>query len=264
MGVPPVDPAAQGLILPFDGCHNFRMVAGWRTAGGQAVVPGRLFRSDGLDRLSDADHQRLRPLGIGRVIDLRAAPEIARAPSRWPDDARPRVWSGAESAAEADINGLMTREGLAADAFRQAMLNVYGRFADDLAEAVQHAADALLDPAGGAVLIHCTAGKDRTGFVIASLLHAIGIQAADVQADYLLTNASFATACQRFNRDGRLDAVEARAPGAVAALVGVHPEYLAAAQAAQVAACGSIDGWLQQRAGIDETIRRHLRDRLLH
>lgn len=263
MDIPAFDAASANLILPMDGCHNFRAVAGWQTPNGRRIAPGRLFRSDGLDRLSDADHARLRPLGIARVLDLRASPEIARSPSRWPEDARPQVWSGAESAAEADISGLMARDNLDAEEFRQAMLGVYGRFPDDLSEAVNRTAEAVLNSGAEAVLIHCTAGKDRTGFVTATLLHAIGVGSGDVLADYILSNASFAVACQRFNSDGRLDSVEARAPGAVAALVGVHPEYLAASYRAMREDCGSIDAWLQERAGIDPAMRLALADRLL-
>jgi protein-tyrosine phosphatase len=260
---PPFDPAARDRFLTLDGCHNFRAVTGWQAIDGRRLAPGRLFRADGLDQLSDADHARLRPLGITHALDLRASAEIARSPSRWPDDARPLVWSGAESAAEADITGLMARPNLDATELRQAMIGVYARFADDLAEAVNRTAEAVLDPAAGAVLIHCTAGKDRTGFVTAALLHAIGIRDGHVLADYLLSNASFAAACQRFNSDGRLDAVEARAPGAIAVLVGVHPEYLASSHVALETACGTIGAWLQERAGIDAAKRRALADRLL-
>lgn len=259
----PFDPAARDRFLPFDGCHNFRAVTGWQAVDGRRLAPGRLFRADGLDQLSDADHSRICQLGITHALDLRASSEIARSPSRWPDGARPQVWSGAESAAEADITGLMARQNLDAEELRQAMLGVYARFADDLAEAVNRTAEAVLDRAAGAVLIYCTAGKDRTGFVTAALLHAIGIRNGHALADYLLSNASFDTARQRFNIDGRLDAMEARAPGAVAVLVGVHPEYLAASHVALEEACGSIGAWLQERAGIDAAMRVALADRLL-
>lgn len=251
------------LLVALDGCHNFRAVAGWQRRDGARLRPGRLFRSDGLDELSHADQARLAMLGIGHVLDLRASAEIARSPSRWPEAMRPRIWSGAESAAEADINGLMQRDGLDAGAFHAAMCTVYSRFPDDLADAVCALSMAVIDEGAGATLVHCTAGKDRTGFAVAMLLHAIGIDRDDVMADYLMSNACFDRARVRFDTGGRLTALEARAPGAVTALVGVHADYLHAAERRIEADHGSIDGWLEARAGLSGQRRALLAERLL-
>lgn len=254
---------ANHLLLAFDGCHNFRTVAGWRARDGRKVQAGRLFRSDGLDQLSDADQDRLITLGISHVFDLRASAEIERSPSRWPGTMDLRIWTGAESAAEADIMGLMQRDAVDAAAFRAALCAVYARFPDDLADAVRALAATLIAKGNRATLVHCTAGKDRTGFAVAMLLHAIGIAPDDVVADYLLTNACFETACARFDIGGRLSAIEARAPGAVAALVGVQPDYLHAAERRMKDTYGSIDAWLEQRAGLAGRQREALAERLL-
>jgi protein-tyrosine phosphatase len=129
---------------------------------------------------------------------------------------------------------------------------------------VRALATAILDNADrSATLIHCTAGKDRTGFAVAMLLHAIGIDRDDVMADFLLSNACFETARQRFDTGGRLTAIEARAPGAVAALVGVRPDYLHAAERAIADTFGSIDNWLAQCAGLEGERRERLAERLL-
>ncbi len=253
----------RDLLLALQGCHNFRAVAGWRAADGRRLAAGRLFRSDGLDGLSDPDLGLLSGLGLRRVFDLRAAAEIARAPSRWPEDMDLEIWAGAESAAEADIMALMTRDGLDAGAFHAAMCRVYARFPEDLAEVVRALGNALLGEQPHATLVHCAAGKDRTGFAIAMLLRAIGIVREDVMADYLLSNASFDTARVRFNVGGRLDAVEARAPGAVAALVGVHPHYLEAAEQRIEDDFAGIDAWLERYAGLGAEQRKRLADRLL-
>ena len=256
-------PDAEKLLLPLDGCHNFRSVAGWQTADGRSVQAGRLYRSDGLDQLSDSDHARLAELGLSHVFDLRASAEIGRAPSRWPAAMDLRIWAGAESAAEANITALMQREGLDASAFHTAMCQVYSRFPLDLAEPVRALAAAVTEQDACATLVHCTAGKDRTGFAVAMLLHAIGIARDDVMADYLASNASFDAARLRFDTDGRLTAIEARAPGAVAALVGVHPDYLHAAERQMEDDFGSIDNWLEQAAGLDRQRRAALAKTML-
>lgn len=257
------DTSATGLLLPLEGCHNFRAVAGWRSSDGQTVARGALYRADGLNRLSEADHQLLAPARIGHVFDLRASQEIAGAPSRWPAGRSPRTWSGAESAAEANIMEVMKKGGADLAALHHAMCTVYSHLPDELAGAVALVCDALLDPTEASVLVHCTAGKDRTGFVVAMILLAAGVHRDDVFADYLLSNASFEQALVRFNEDGRLDAVEAFAPGGSAALVGVHREYLEASLGRVEETAGSIAAWLDGMAGIDGAKREALAERLL-
>lgn len=257
------DSNAKALILPLEGCHNFRAVAGWRSSGGKALVSGRLFRSGGLDQLTNADHTRISALDIRQVFDLRSSAEIGRAPSRWPLEHVPQSWSGAESAAEADLTAVMQRTDVAAHSYHEAMLGVYARFPDDLAPAVGALGESILSREAGATLIHCTAGKDRTGFVVAMLLHAIGLRNEDIMADYLLSNASYDAAFAKFNGDGRLDAVEERAPGAIAMLVGVHPEYLQAAVESAISHFGSLNTWFEKRAGLDGKQRKRLSELLL-
>lgn len=251
------------LRVPLQGCHNFRIVGGWRARDGRVLGRGRLFRSDALDQLHATDQAAIAALGIVRIFDLRGSAEIARAPSLWPEGPAPRLWTGAECAAEAEISVLMTREGADAQTFRAAMRNVYSRFPEELADAVAGLGEALLGGDDGAALVHCTAGKDRTGFATAMLLRAIDITDEDVLADYLLSNAGYAAARVRFNGHGGLDAIEARAPGGVAALLGVHPEYLAAAENRIATDFGGIDAWLEHHAGLDRDRRARLADRLL-
>ena len=253
----------RGLLFALQGCHNFRSVAGWQTHDGRTLARGRLFRSDGLDELSDRDLAVVAGLGLRHVFDVRAAAEITRAPSRWPDSMNLSVWTGAESAAEADIMALMARDGMNGDAFHAAMCRVYARFPEDLASAVKSLGVALLGEGSITTLVHCTAGKDRTGFVIAMLLRAIGILPEQVMADYLMSNLSYDRAFRRFNADGRLDRVEAHAPGAIAALVGVHAEYLQAAMQRIDDDFAGIDTWLDRVAGLDARRRTELAKRLL-
>jgi len=255
--------SAQSLILPFEGCHNFRAVSGWRSNDGRRLIAGRLFRSDQLDRLTDSDQDRLQALNIGQVFDLRARAEIERSPSRWPEGALPMIWSGAESAADADLGKVMTQSGQTADDFSAAMVRTYAKFPDELAGAVRAAAEFLLGSDEAPVLIHCAAGKDRTGFVMAFLLHAIGVRDDDILADYLLTNASYEKAHAVFNAQGRLDAVEDRVPGSVERLLGAYPQYLTAAQASVVDQYGTIAGWLEQCIGLNAKARSNLGDMLL-
>lgn len=216
----PYDDGFWDLLLPMDGCHNFRRVSGWQSQDGRTVRPDFLYRADALNQLSDADQARLIALGIRRVFDLRATSEKQRAPSRWPERMVFTLWAEAESAAEADLTAMMQREGLSAGDFRAAMCQVYARFPYDLANAVKALAGAILSAdEAAAFLVYCTAGKDRTGFVVAMLLHAIGVTPEQVMADYLLSNANFENAVTKFCADGRFDALPL---GTIANLVGVQ------------------------------------------
>lgn len=255
---------ARALTIPLDGCHNFRAVADWRSKDGRRLKEGRLFRSDGLAQLSDRDGAKLSGLGLRDVIDLRDKEEITHAPSRWPDTMELRIWTGAESAADAEISYIMECEGLDASAFSASMLSLYSRFPVNLAQATRALGEAILAADCGATLVHCTAGKDRTGFVVAMLLHAIGIEPDEIMADYLLSDASYAAAYVRFNIAGRFDALDARAPGAVSTVLGVHPEYLQAAERRIADDFGSIDRWLETVAGLGPQQRELLAERLLN
>jgi hypothetical protein len=74
--------------LAFDGCVNFRDLGGYRTTDGFRTGWRRLFRADGLHRLSEADHRRLIALGVTAVIDLRTVDE-AEQRGRFPVDQVP-------------------------------------------------------------------------------------------------------------------------------------------------------------------------------
>ena len=89
-GIAPLDheDAPLDRSLAFDGCVNFRDLGGYRTSDGLTVGWRRLFRADGLHRLSEADHLRLIELGVTTVIDLRTVDE-AEQRGRFPVDQVP-------------------------------------------------------------------------------------------------------------------------------------------------------------------------------
>ncbi|WP_159979020.1 MULTISPECIES: tyrosine-protein phosphatase [unclassified Novosphingobium] len=245
-------------ILALEGAHNFRHVAGWRTGDGRTVAPGRLYRASSLHTLTDADHDKLAPLGIDLVVDLRSRMERDAFPSRWAT--RPgTVWTGAEGSANADLTRMMRLDNVGLSDFRAAMRKVYADFTQDLAEALTSLFSALLAQGSeGAVLIHCAAGKDRTGFVTAMLLRALGVVEDDVSADYLLTNATYARAFAAFAGDHRLAELEAGIPGAAQVMLGAHTEYLASADAVLLERWGSFEHYLAAACGLDDRGRARL------
>lgn len=155
------------------GCANARDLGGLRTADG-VLRHGRLLRADALADLTDVGRGDLARLGVRTVIDLRDERERGHDPNRLDGvDVRvvtvPVLPSGVASVVE---------DGL--PAIYRAMLDRSGAGFARVVAAL--AADDAL-PA----VVHCSAGKDRTGLVVALLLDALGVRRFEVIADYAMT-----------------------------------------------------------------------------
>ena len=158
------------------GTYNLRAVAGYPAAGGRQVREGVLYRSDALHALDDAGQAELRELRIRTIVDLRSDDEVERQPNAVEglgiDSRRVPIFEGAAPSVQAGA-------AIDLEAINHLMLRHSGpRIAAAVQAVVERAAD------GGAVLVHCTAGKDRTGIVIALILDAVGVEREAVIADY--------------------------------------------------------------------------------
>ena len=257
------DPALADRIVRLCGAHNFRRIAGWRTADGKRVAPGRLYRASSLHALEEEDLVTIASMSIGHIVDLRTASERELLPPRWPTPV-PQVWTGAESSANADLTRMMARDSVSLADFRDGMRKVYADFPEDLGDAVADLLATLLEIGDGeAVLVHCAAGKDRTGFVVAMVLRALGVREEDILDDYLLTNATFERAFAAFAAGHKLDRLEAAVPGASHAMLGAHADYLASADQSLIAHWGSMDAYLAEVGRLTPAARAHLRARFL-
>ncbi|WP_403021688.1 tyrosine-protein phosphatase [Salinibacterium sp. GXW1014] len=161
--------------VPLRGTYNLRTVGPFPSIHG-AIQAERLYRSDALHALDDAARNALAELGIRRIVDLRSDAEVAQRPDRLPANVdyvhHPLLLVSPENAGQ---------EELTLPRLYQRMVEHDGRL---LASAV-----ALLSTHEGAVLVHCTAGKDRTGLVVALALLAAGASTDDVITDYAQTEA---------------------------------------------------------------------------
>lgn len=169
-------------LVVLEAVHNFRDLGGYATADGRATVWRKLFRADGLYRLTPADVAALEPLGLRTVIDLRSAPELDER-GRFPVDAHPVVFHHLpivdKTWAHGDAPEYERDEDFLIWAYQDMLTVGAPRFAR--AFEVLAAADAL--PA----VFHCAAGKDRTGLLAALLLGSLGVSHDDIVADYALT-----------------------------------------------------------------------------
>jgi protein-tyrosine phosphatase len=272
-------------LRELSGAWNFRDVAD----GASALRPGRLFRSGELSRLDDEGRATLRQLGITDVADLRARREVARrGPGLVPDGVEihllPFPDLGAEEESDTDgqapheaaFQRLLTGEGAdepersvneAATAY---MIDEYREFPTrNGAQQALHRVITLL-AAGRPVLAHCFAGKDRTGFVVATVLETIGIDRETIVADFLRSNDAAPQLRARISemiaqrQDTELTPevvtfTEARLSDGV---LGVREEYLAAARQTIEDEFGSLDAYLRA-SGISESDVERLHGALL-
>jgi protein-tyrosine phosphatase len=171
--------------LVWDGCLNVRDLGGHATEDGGHTTFGAVIRADSVRHLSEAGWLQLVDYGISRIVDLRHADELAADPPAdvpvevvhvpvLPDPAWP-YW--------AEIDAVADAAGDAAGARAAVYLEFLERFAHGFAAAISAVAHA----GPGGVVVHCFAGKDRTGLVAALLLRLAGVSIRDVAADYALS-----------------------------------------------------------------------------
>lgn len=175
---------------PFASAPNFRDLGGLLTRQGSRLRRGRVFRSQVLAELDEQDLGRLQQLGIGAYCDLRGHSEAERRGNRWPAGRQPQAISPPREVLAPRASPVEWVRALSDPGFdpRQAqawMLELYERMPGDFAPHLAVIARYLAHPDAQPLLIHCEAGKDRTGFTCAVLLLALGVDEAVVYADYL-------------------------------------------------------------------------------
>jgi protein tyrosine/serine phosphatase len=175
----------RGRLLDWEGVINARDSGGLRADGGE-VRRGALVRSDVLNGLTPNGVTALTEHGVRTVIDVRAADEIAHDWARYPLKEHPIVGYvnrsftvGAETVMGDQVRAVY-RAAQSREEINRLDLDLHS---DGIAAIVAAIADA---PPGG-VLVHCHAGKDRTGIVVAVTLAAVGVSDDDIADDYALT-----------------------------------------------------------------------------
>ena len=259
---------------PLSGAWNFRDVA--EKAG---IQQGRLFRSGELSNLDDEGRETLTRFGITDVADLRSAPELERhGGGLVPDGVAihhlPFVETLAsdgdaphENAFQKMLTDKPDNESVS-DAASRYMNEEYERIARSvLAQRAVHKVVTMLGD-DDRVLAHCFAGKDRTGFTIAVVLEAAGVDRDAIMADYLASNAAVPelrahiveTIRNRMADNPEVaEVAEARLTDAV---LGVQEAYLVSARRAIVDDFGSLSGYLEA-AGVTADDLTRLRAALL-
>jgi protein-tyrosine phosphatase len=253
--------------LALEGVDNFRDYGDYSVADGRRLKRGILYRSAAHSRATDSDLRTLATLNLAVVVDLRRKDERLREPSR-----RPPGFSGVVIVADGDENeedswrNHIASADLSAESFRAYLFDYYRKapFDPRHIDLFTRYFRALADT-DGPVLIHCAAGKDRTGILAALTHHLAGVHRDDIATDYLLTNNPARMAQRLPLVTQAIREVSGRVPdeAAVMTAISVDAAYLDTAFAVIAERFGGTDAYLEQALGVTPAFRANLAERLL-
>ena len=267
-------PAAAGplpvdRVIDLEGTTNTRDIGGYATAERREVRMGQILRSENLSRLTADDFQRLEEIGVRTVIDLRSAREHEEKPTVWQGDNPPQFFhfpiGDADNAWFRSQSRMMKDNRFTEEQALEHMVDGYRMIAEEGPSSYRELMALVLDASNWPILIHCNAGKDRTGIATALILEAVGVERDVIMDDYLLTNdvgrsgdkaALLARESAKYARHRRSPSAEAWYP-----IVGVRAEMLQAFYASVDERHGSMDAFLAS-LGADSAVRATLVERL--
>lgn len=241
---------------------NFRDFGGHPTISGQNVARGRLYRSNQFSRLNADDAAKLAALGIAAVVDLRSAAERTAQPTahsvgRGPDHV----------SARADTDFIFTdifastepTEGAWLDAFKRFYIQLPELYADEYRGMME-----LLAKNDVPLIIHCSAGKDRTGVAVAVILDLIGVERAAIVADYRESDARLADD-QHFRAmfsEAKLERYAELPEECRSIMLATQADFILAALDGLGQAYGSTRAYVRDRLGVSQSgidrIKRNL------
>lgn len=262
-------PAELGTAGPFfaaEGIYNLRDYGGYAVGGGGRVKTGLLFRSGQHMEASDSDLALIHSLDIRTIVDLRGVSEREGFPCRrHPEFAAEVLAFDGETTNSPPHEGGGGTITMTPQRARDRMIAVYTRMPVNPAMIAMFTRYfAALDERDGGSLVHCFAGKDRTGIAASLLLHVLGVHRDDVVAEFLRTNdAPSRHVLERQSLPRMVEHYGEIEPEALHNLMGVLPDYIATYFAEVTRDYGSIDAYLTQRLGVDEARKAGLRERLV-
>lgn len=254
-------------LIDFERILNFRDFGGWETTEGAKVVRGKLWRSAAFSDASDTDIARLNDMQVRFLVDLRRPEERRHEPNKWPGETT-RVFvndEGAEGVALPPHLVALLQSDLSPKSTYDYMMSLYQEIPFD-PRLIKLYRDWFTELGeGGSGVIHCAAGKDRTGIGCALTLMTLGVDEETVFADYEFTNAAVDLEKRMPKIQERMEERLARKldPAALRPMLGVEVDYLRNALDAINAKHGSVEAYMRDVLGVGDAERAALRQQLL-
>ena len=248
-----------GRLIPIASVPNLRDVGGPATADGRPVRTGLLFRSAALDGLDGVGEAAFARLGVRTIYDFRTEAERAERPDRVPPGSKHVVADVLQDMAgnkPGQIMETMRNPAAASAAFGDGkgaamFVDQYRNFVrlGSARQAFGRAFTSVIDDESRPVLIHCTGGKDRTGWAAAALQLMLGVPAELVMADYLASNQHLRPGFESLFADFEAGGGDAEVLGS---FLWVRPEYLEAALDEVRRAYGTIERYFSDGLGLGD------------
>lgn len=250
--------------IHFQGVANFRDFGGFSGRFG-AVSTGLLLRSGHLAAATDPDLETLGGLALAAIVDLRRPSERAQAPNRFPPGfAGEVVACDAGDRRDSPHIEFLRQGDLSDDAVERYLIGYYREaFFEPRHREMFARSLALIPSLAGPMLVHCTAGKDRTGLLAALIQRVLGAHPDDVLADYLATNAQVSPERLAEGRRALAGLIGQDPSEAVLrGYLGVEARHLDAAFQELDRVCGGLDAYLQG-LGVDAEAQDRVRRRMV-
>lgn len=267
---------ADERIIGLEGQPNFRDIGGYETSDGRKIKPGLIYRSGELPRLTDADVEKLRALGVKTVVNFLTPDEIAyRGKDRLPEGVREIIIPITGEIADVPDAAAQLVEARKTGDFRKFPPEFNPQVHKDLVSGVadkqyRKLFEILADKSNYPLVYHCSHGVHRTGTATALLLTALNVPWETVRDDYLLSNV--ARQSEVTPRIAQLEGLATKVlmsdddrkanSEAIRAFYVLQPEYIDASRGAAVEKYGSLDKYLQEGLGLDDQKTGRLRDLL--
>ncbi|UOQ49926.1 tyrosine-protein phosphatase [Gracilibacillus caseinilyticus] len=261
-------PLNEKRKLEIEGAINFRDMGGYQTGDGRTVVQGKFFRSGDLSKLTDAGLQQLKQLNIWKICDFRSKNEISENPDpiieqaehvHMPVIPKNEKILDPKQQMERYMKLVQQNQG------EQMMVDLYCTMVEQK-NVWRDLLHLLMDDNSGPFIIHCTAGKDRTGVGSALILKTLGVSETVILEDYEKTNEAIEQL--KHLTKGTIPAeleedLKEKVKEAGTAMVSAKRIYIQAYFDEINRLYGSFDHYLEEGLGISKEMRQKLQDKYL-